>query len=170
MSRKTSLYARKQAHRKPRAADLTSPLSYVLSGFLPVSTLSSEVMDIRLSAHAALDEMRAGRGNRKHADKIIGVLNMAEALARINPVLGADWRDEIKAGQDALLAMLVRGVRNGDRFIFTGPELTAVNLVMEIHDAQLDRCTVETMQRALKLVMRERLASRTRKVMEEVAA
>lgn len=169
MSRKTSAYARKRRNRQPSAFDDVTPLGYVMNGFLPVSVLTDQVRDIQLSAHAALDEMRAGRGTRSHADKVVGVLNMAEALARINPELGADWREEIRAGQDALLAMLVRGVRNDDRFIFTGPELTAVNLVMEIHDAQLERCTIETMQRALKLVMRERQASKTRRVMEEVA-
>lgn len=170
MTRKTSAYARKRRNRQPSAFDSVTPLGYVLNGFLPVTVLKEQVMAIQLSAHAAMDEMRAGRGTRTHADKVIGVLNMAEALARVNPELGADWRDEIRAGQDALLAMLVRGVQNGDRFIFTGPELTAVNLVLEIHDAQLERCTVEMMQKALTLVMREGQASKMRCVMDEVAA
>ena len=131
---------------------------------------SSAADDSSLSDFAALDEMRAGRGTRTHADKVIGVLNMAEALTRANPELGADWRDEIRAGQDALLSMLVRGVRNGDRFVFTGPELTAVNLVMEIHDAQLEHCTIEMMQKALTLIMRERQANRMRSVMQQADA
>lgn len=170
MTRKTSTYARKRAHRKPRASDAVTPLGYVMNGFLPVTVLQEQVTAIQLAAHAALDEMRAGRGTRTHADKVIGVLNMAEALTRVNPQLGSDWRDEIRAGQDALLSMLVRGVRNGDRFVFTGPELTAVNLVLEIHDAQLERCTIEMMQKALTLIMRERQANRMRSVMQQADA
>lgn len=154
---------------RPRAVR-PNPLSYVLNGFLPVTALKKETLHIRLGAHSAMDELRSGRGTRAHADKVVAVLNMTEAMARVNPELGADWAAEIRAGQDALLAMLVRGVEGGtDRFVFTGPELTAVNLALEIHDAQLDRCTVEVMEKALKLVQQEIRACKARRILEAQA-
>jgi hypothetical protein len=44
-----------------------------------------------------------------------------------------------------------RGVETG-KFILRGPELTSFNLAMEIHDAQLDACTVAELERAIEFV------------------
>jgi hypothetical protein len=44
-----------------------------------------------------------------------------------------------------------RGVETG-KFILRGPELTIFNLAMEIHDAQLDACTVAELEKAIDLV------------------
>ena len=65
--------------------------------------------------------------------------------------IGDDWKDEIRAAQDALLAMGRRGVETG-KFILRGPELTTFNLAMEIHDAQLDACTVSELEKAIDIV------------------
>jgi hypothetical protein len=65
--------------------------------------------------------------------------------------IGDDWKDEIRAAQDALLAMGRRGVETG-KFILRGPELTSFNLAMEIHDAQLDACTVAELEKAMDVV------------------
>jgi hypothetical protein len=65
--------------------------------------------------------------------------------------IGDDWKDEIRAAQDALLAMGRRGVETG-KFILRGPELTSFNLAMEIHDAQLDACTVAELEKAIAFV------------------
>jgi hypothetical protein len=48
-----------------------------------------------------------------------------------------------------------RGLKQGDKFLFTGPEMQAVNLGMDVHDAQLDDCTVKQLEDALKIVDRE---------------
>jgi hypothetical protein len=38
------------------------------------------------------------------------------------------------------------------KFILRGPELTSFNLAMEIHDAQLDTCTVAELEKAMAFV------------------
>jgi len=81
----------------------------------------------------------------------------------LNPELGADWSEEIKAGLDALHAVGVRGVTS-KRFILKADELVAMNLVMEIHDAQLDNTTVVDMEKAMDLVSREYRAKRMRPI------
>jgi hypothetical protein len=65
--------------------------------------------------------------------------------------IGDDWKDEIRAAQDALLAVGRRGVETG-KFILRGPELTSFNLAMEVHDAQLDACTVAELEKAIDFV------------------
>ncbi len=59
--------------------------------------------------------------------------------------------------------MAKRGLERS-RFLFTGPELTSMNLGMEIHDAQLDACTVQQLERALDFVARELIAKRARAI------
>jgi hypothetical protein len=101
-------------------------------------------------------------------DVLIEAFNVTEALCRVDASLGLDWAAEIKAGQDALLSMCQRGVAKGDRFVFTGAELNAANTVMEIHDAQLERCTVAQMEKALHEVVKDIALKKARKVYEPV--
>jgi hypothetical protein len=113
-----------------------------------------------------MDALRRGDATRADIDILIGTFNMAEAYMRLRPELGADWADEIKAGLDALHAVGKRGVESG-RFILKASELTAMNLVMEIHDAQLDNTTVNDMEKAMDIVTQEYRAKRMRPIVEK---
>ena len=145
---------RKRSKYRPKA-QLTDPLTWVLAGMRPVLT-AKEVMDnVRIKNHLALRCVVEGTATRKDMDVLIEAFNITEALARVDPALGRDWAAEIKAGQDALLAMGKRGVGLGDRFVFTGAELNAANTVMELHDAQLERCTVAQMEKAIGEVVKD---------------
>jgi hypothetical protein len=59
-----------------------------------------------------------------------------------------------------------RGAERGV-FGFTGPEMTAVKLVMDIHDAQLDECTVQNMEKALFIVEEEIRLKKARPIVEQ---
>ena len=118
-------------------------------GSLPVAGV-----DLKLKNHGALDSILMGNGTRDHVDVLIAAVNICEALVRIRDDLGLDWATEIKAAQDALYTMAKRGYEKG-RFAFTGPEMTTIKLVMDIHDVQLDNCTVKEMERALFIVAEE---------------
>ena len=145
---------RKRSKYRPKP-QLHDPLTWVLAGLQPVLT-AKEVMDnVRIKNHLALRCIVEGTATRKDMDVLIEAFNITEALARVDPALGRDWAEEIKAGQDALLAMGKRGVSLGDRFVFTGPELNAANIVMELHDAQLERCTVAQMEKAIGEVVKD---------------
>jgi hypothetical protein len=58
-----------------------------------------------------------------------------------------------------------RGIERGS-FGFTGPEMTSVKLVMDIHDAQLDDCTVKEMEKALFIVEEEIRMKKARPIVE----
>ena len=73
-------------------------------------------------------------------------MNVAEALAIHG--LGDQFRAEITAAQNAIYAMSRRGIER-QRFLFTGPEMQQMREGMEVHDAQLDACTVAQLERAL---------------------
>lgn len=158
---------RKRSKYKPKGVRL-DVMAWVKSGMLPVSQVQDAAINLKIKNHAALAAITQGKAVRDDLDVLIAAMNVTEALARNN--IGKDWATEIRAAQDAVVSMARRGLERGDRFLFTGPELTAVNLAMEVHDAQLDACTVAELEKALHLVEQEIKHKRARAIAHEVAA
>lgn len=160
---------RKRSKYRPKGVRIDA-LNWVVAGLQPLRSVKEEHLLLVTKNHGAMVEIAKGRGTREHLDTIIAALNMTEALYRVRAGLGKDWAAEIRAGQDALLTMTRRGVER-DRFLFTGPEMQAVNLVLEIHDAQLNECTVAELESAIELVKREIQNKRARLIeSKEIAA
>jgi hypothetical protein len=114
-----------------------------------------------------LSDVTKGQGNRDKVDVLIAAMNMAEALYTVNPDLGKQYAEEIKAAQDAIFHMVRRGVEK-ERFVFTGLEMQAMNTGMEVHDAQLDACTVSELEAAIKYVYETVKHRRARAIVEAV--
>lgn len=138
---------RKRSKYRPRPL-IADTMLYVSSGFKKVGAISAGTT-LKIKNHAALEQVRQGRGTRDDIDVLICAYNITEALAMMR--IGDDWKIEIRAAQDALLAVGRRGTETG-KFILHGPELTSFNLAMEIHDAQLDACTVAELEKAMDVV------------------
>ena len=154
---------RKKSKYKPKGVRLDT-MAWVTSGMKPFTSVSLAV-DIRIKNHVAIDQLRKGEANKEDIDIIIGAFNMMEGFGRMG--IGTDWAEEIRVGQDALRAVARRGVRRDMRFVATGPELTAINLAMEIHDAQLDVCTVRQLEQALDIVKEDVIYKRARAINAE---
>lgn len=157
---------RKRSKYRPKGVRLDN-LTYVAAGMKKVGTLPEAGVNLKLKNHEALDSMLYGQGHRDQVDVLIAAFNVAEALWRLNPNLGEPHAPDIKAAQDAIYSMGQRYRKTG-RFVFTGPELQAVRYGMEIHDAQLDQCTVREMEKALEFVARQIQAKQARPIMEAV--
>jgi hypothetical protein len=155
---------KKKSKYKPRGVRLDN-MSWIIAGMKKVGTLPTAGVALKLKNHEALDSILKGQGTRAHVDVLIAAVNMSEALIRIRDELGVDWKTEIKAAQDAIYTMGRRGVEK-NRFAFTGPEMTAVKLVMDLHDAQLDECFVREMEEALFIVEEEIRLKKARPIVE----
>jgi len=155
---------KKRSKYKPRGVRYDN-LSWILAGMKKVGSLPTAGVALKLKNHEALDSILTGQGTRDHVDVLISAVNMSEALIRIRDELGVDWKDEIRAAQDAIYTMGKRGIEK-DRFAFTGPEMTAVKLVMDLHDAQLDDCSVREMEQALFIVEEEIRMKKCRPIVE----
>ena len=151
---------RKRSRYRPKGV-ITDTISHVLGGFRRVQDVGHAVT-LKIKNHQALASMVKGTGNRDDIDILIAAMNLAEALA-ITAELGDEYRQEITDAQDAIYTMSRRGLEK-NRFLFTGPEMQAMNLGMEIHDAQLDACTVAQLEKALDFVGREIRAKRAREI------
>lgn len=141
---------RKKSKYKPKGVRL-DVMSWLKSGMLRVTELEGGniITQTRIKNHMAIEALRKAEATKDDIDALVSAFNMTEALAIKG--LGQDYRNEIRAAQDALLAIGTRSV-DRKRFIGTGPELTAINLGMEIHDAQLDISTVAEVEAALDYV------------------
>jgi hypothetical protein len=120
---------------------------------------------LKIKNHESLECLRKGEATRLDIDTIIGAFNITEALARLH--IGDDYAAEIKAGQDALLAVAKRGVDRDDRFVLKAEELVAINLTMELHDAQLEITTIGELEKAMDIVMKEIKMRKARSVLDK---
>lgn len=155
---------KKKSKYKPRGIRYDN-MSWIIAGMKKVGTLPTAGVALKLKNHAALDSLLLGQGTRAHIDVMIAAVNVCEALVRVRDGLGRDWATEIKAAQDAIFTMGKRGVEKGS-FVFTGPEMTAVRVVVDLHDAQLDDCTVREMEQALFIVDEEIRLKKARPILE----
>lgn len=144
---------KKKSKYKPKGVRLDN-LSWVMAGMRTVGTLPTAGVALKLKNYEALDSILTGQGTKEHVNVLISAVNMSEALIRVRDDLGRDWADEIRAAQDAVYSMGMRGHEKGS-FLFTGPEMTAVKLVMDLHDTQLDNCSVKEMEQAIFIVEEE---------------
>jgi len=154
---------RKRSKYRPKGI-LPDPMTWLLAGMKPFKEVPFSV-DLRIKNHAAMDALRRGMATKDDIDVLISAFNMTEACMRLRPDLGSDWADEIKTGLDALHAVAVRGAKSM-RFILKAQELVAMNLVMEIHDVQLDQTTVKDLEKAMDIVKEEYRLRKMRAIKE----
>lgn len=136
------------ANKKPRKKYrprpvIVDPVSYVVDGFkLPEP---DKVMKIRLLNHGAMTALVQGTATKNDWQYVCTALNVAIVLAENG--VGEEYMLQIK---EAMLAHAQCGKRlyTQGRAGYTGPQLTAVNLGVEIHDAQLEIATVAQMEKA----------------------
>ena len=138
---------KKRSKYRPRGV-IVDTMLFVASGMKRVGSINAGTT-LKIRNHGALENVRLGIGTREDIDVLIGAFNITEALAIMR--IGDDWKDEIRAAQDALLTVGRRGAETG-KFILRGPDLTTFNLAMEVHDAQLDACTIAELEEAIKMV------------------
>lgn len=137
---------------KPRKRyTLVNPLEHVLHGFTPLRNVRTEVMDLKLKNHAALAALAKGEGKESDVLLIIQALNIASAL--ISQKIGWEYEAEVVAAKHAVLALGERSLKLKGRYVLKGDELGLFNTALELHDAQLDVCTVEDMETAINTVL-----------------
>ena len=153
---------RKRSKYKPRQI-IPDTMTWVRAGLKKVDEISAGTT-LKIRNHDAMNNLRLGAATRRDIDAIIDAVNITEALA--NRGIGEDWKPEIREGQDAILALARRGAANSFRFVARGPELTALNTLMEVHDAQLEVVTVKQLETAMDDVMESLRLKKMRPIVE----
>ena len=150
----------KKRSKDRQRVQLQDPLSWVLAGLKPLTTAKSELLQLQNLNHGALVAVSRGVATIDDADALLGAFNMAEALARLG--VGTDWLPEIAEAQAAL-----RSAGSRSKFMFTGPELCAVNLAMDVHDVQIrdPGTTIGLIEKALAMVKKDIVLKRAKPLM-----
>ena len=122
------------------------PLSYVLNGFMPVSKRApSIVTTVQIMNHGAIEALRTGKADWDDISALVVAFNVA--LGLVSQGVGTEHSQALHNALGAALSIERRGV-----WVAKAAELTAVNLGMEVHDAQLAVATVEQVDKAMKFV------------------
>ena len=135
---------RKRSKYRPRGV-IRDPIAFVLQGVSTLTSHDGPNTTLRIRNHSALESVIRGNATGDDVNTLIAAANMATALARLGK--GLDWRAEIIAGGDAVAAL-----RDRPRKICTGPEIQAIRLLLEIHDAQLDASAIVDVEAAIARV------------------
>jgi len=153
---------RKRSSYRPRP-QLPNPVAWVINGFKPVS--QAGIVNVQIKNHHAIDALRKGIADREDIDSIIEAFNVAEALQRLG--IGDEYTEELREAQDALYAVSKRGVDREYRFVLKAQELVAINLGMEIHDAQIEVTTIQMLEKAMDIVKAEIKNRKARVILEQ---
>jgi len=137
--------------RRPVLAD---PLSYVLESISPVVRNQHEDLKLRLRNHTSLTALEEGAAVFDDLDVLVVMSNMTTALAH-RP--GEPCRLDIRAGADAVESVQKRWLKWG-KVQATTQELEAIQMMLRIHDAQLESVSVKGLENAIKIVEKQGVA------------
>ena len=140
---------RKRSKYKPKGVRL-DPLNYVITGMTKVSAKESEYVTMHLKNMSALDSLTKGTANKGEIDIVIGVINVAEALCELG--FGKEYHQLVLEASSALYDVCKRSFDINDRFVCRGEELAAIKTGYEVHDAQMEVCTIGELEKALDLI------------------
>ena len=147
---------------KPKGV-IIDTMTWVQAGLKKVDQIGAGTT-LKIRNHDVMNSLRLGVASRRDIDGIVDAMNVAEALCRRG--IGSDWLPEINDAQDKLLTLARRGVANGFKFIVRGEELKALNLGMEVHDAQLDAVNVRELELAMNDVIENHRLKKVRHIVE----
>lgn len=142
---------RKRSKYRPKGVILNT-VTYVMESMTPVAKHDNYLINLKIKNHAAMTELTRGRATKAEMDILISMCNITEALYRLG--FGSEYGDVVSSGLVALRTVARRGLES-NKFILRADEMTALNTVMELHDAQMDVITIKDMEGAIKLVSEE---------------
>ena len=126
-------------------------LELVADRIKPVSAQGSWMLDRQLKASAGLESLMHGTANRENLNDIVACHNMTWALQRHQ--IGTEYLAITTASEAALRSITDRFGRVG-KLAANGPEIKALQDLLELHQAQMEVCTVGQMQTAYEYASR----------------
>lgn len=142
----TTKKPRKKYRPKPM---LSNPLGYVLESMVPLRDHDFPMTDLKIKNHMAMTMLTQGTAKKDDMDKLVALSNVTEALWELG--FGKEYRNVCVDGRYAILSIINRATKHS-KFTPTGPEITMLNTLMELHDAQMEIITVKDMEKALDIV------------------
>ena len=140
---------RKKSKYKPKGVRMDT-MTWIVEGMTKVTDKKSAYLTMHLKNLSALDSLAKGTANKQEIDIVIGVINVAEALCELG--VGVEYHQLVLDASSALYAVCKRSFDINDRFVCKGQELSAIKTGYEVHDAQMEVCTLAVLDKALELI------------------
>lgn len=112
----------------------------------PISEQDDWLSRIKTLNHGAMVAMLAGSATKEDLRDVIAAYNIARSLLLAG--FGVEHHDVIIQSADAIEALAKRFTKHG-KYILTGQEITALNTLLDLHDAQMSIATVGDIERAI---------------------
>lgn len=138
---------RKRSKYRPKPV-VRDTLAYVKENLTPITCHENYLIDLKIRNSASMVALLRGEATKLDLDNLIAMSNITEVLQRMG--FGKEYEDVTVNGRTAILNIVHRAVTT-KRFVPTGPQIKDLNLLMELHDAQMEVITVKDMENALKL-------------------
>jgi len=142
---------RKKSKYKPRQV-LQNPLGFVLENITPITQHEDYLLNLQLKNSSAMERLLKGKATKKDLNTLIAMSNITEALQIMG--FGTEYKEVAVDGREALIGIIMRAVKIL-RFTPTGKEIQSLNMLMELHDAQMDVITVKSMDEAINLAKKQ---------------
>lgn len=142
-------------------------MAFVKESMTPVARHESYLLDLKITNSAAMVALMQGHAKKRDMDVLIAMSNIVKALCDMG--FGAQHQSIATEGRAAIMTIVFRAV-DKLRFVPTGPEIKALNQLMELHDAQMDAITVADMERAIAFAKRKIAAKKSVFVLPNVEA
>lgn len=137
---------RRRMKYPPGAANVVyNPVNMAIDAARPLTSAAELVMKIKMANHSAMTELLAGRAVRRHLSDVVACYNTTRCLV-LNGCGDEHYQVVLDAG-DAIEAVAKRFAEHG-RYVLTGPEINALNLLLELADAQIEIASIGELLRA----------------------
>ena len=135
---------------RPRPV-IRDTMSFVLSGMRRIADIKGYCVTVQLRTRAALERLRLGMADKDDVARLMAMLNLTEALAMHG--LGMDHLESLSTIQKHLVNLATRGAATG-RFIMNAEQWRALKDLADLHEAQLETCTVYEVEQAVDFIER----------------
>lgn len=139
---------RKRSKYRPKPVYINA-LERAIEGATPIGEAHSEYYtDMLLKNHGAMLALTQGTATKREMDYLIAMANIMEAFRLLD--ICKPLSDEIAAARRAIIDICVRAVKHL-KFVATGPEIKALNMLMELHDELMPHITGVQLDRGIAL-------------------
>ena len=142
---------RKRSKYKPRPVHCNA-FAIAVEGVTPISEVNRDYFTrMLLKNHGAMQMLTQGGATKKDMDTLMAMTNIMDALCRLD--VCAPLADEVEAGRQALISICNRAVKHL-RFVATGAEIQALNIMIDLHDQLMPHVTGAQLDKALDLAQK----------------
>lgn len=140
---------RKQYRPKPR---MLNAMGHVLEGMESVRSHDSYLRTLKIRNSEAVLALLRGEATKVDMNVLVALSNMVEVFCAMG--FGKEYTDISVEGRTAILKIIFRAV-DKHKFVPMGPEIKAIQDLLELHDQQMGIITIKELDNAIALAKKK---------------